>query len=119
MNPSSTDPFCDSCKKFKPVIEFMGHDAKNTPKRFQTCNYCRQRFSNKRKRSANTDDTFLANDLEIVELDCLSEIVVKFLESTQSGLHFHYGISIRDYNGSDKELANEIVKLIENADEYN
>ncbi|CAG8789422.1 3804_t:CDS:1, partial [Cetraspora pellucida] len=71
--------------------------------------------------SITTDDTLFNDELEIVELDFLSESVAKILENalSNSDFHFHYGINIRNYNGSNKDLASEIIEQIENVDEYN
>ncbi|CAG8671241.1 4673_t:CDS:1, partial [Dentiscutata heterogama] len=73
MDSSSTDPYCNGCKKFKPINEFIGNDKNNIPTKFLTCNCCRQKSSNKWKRSITTDDTLFNDELEIVELDFLSE----------------------------------------------
>ncbi|CAG8804622.1 37040_t:CDS:1 [Gigaspora margarita] len=121
MDSSLTDPYCNGCKKFKPINEFMGNDINNIPTKFLTCNCCRQKSFNKWKRSKTTDDTLFNDKLEIIELDFLSKSVVEILENTQSNsdFHFHCGINIRNYIGSNKDLASEIVEQIENIDEYN
>ncbi|CAG8848383.1 922_t:CDS:1, partial [Racocetra persica] len=99
----------------------MENNINNIPIEFLTCNGCRQNSSNKRKRSITTDDTLFNDELEIIELDFLSESVVEVLENAQSNsdFHFHCGINIRNYDGSNKDLASEIVEQIENADKYN
>ncbi|CAG8788159.1 23505_t:CDS:1, partial [Racocetra persica] len=97
------------------------NDKNNIPTKFLTCNCCHQKSSNKRKRSITTDDTLFNDELKIVELDFLSESVAEILENalSNSDFHFHCGINIRNYNGSNKDLASEIIKQIENVDEYN
>ncbi|CAG8698706.1 27998_t:CDS:2, partial [Racocetra persica] len=92
MEPSSTDPF-----------------------------FCCQKSSNKWKRSITTDNTLFNDALEIIELDFLSESVVEVLENSQSNsdFYFHCGINIRNYDGSNKNLASEIIEQIENVDKYN
>ncbi|CAG8844047.1 17876_t:CDS:1, partial [Racocetra persica] len=78
--------------------------------KFLTCNCCCQKSSNKQKRSMTTNDTLFNDELEIIELDFLSESVAEILENALSNLdfHFHCGINIRNYNGSNKDLESEI-----------
>ena len=108
--------YCSGCKTFKILSEFTNH-TKDIFKQLKTCNNCRQRFTNKRKRSV-TDDNQLNSEFEIVDLDLLSETIMKLLKNVQSELHFHCKINNSNDNNSSKDLANEIVELIEVADEY-
>ncbi|CAG8655004.1 13603_t:CDS:2 [Cetraspora pellucida] len=121
MDSSLTDPYCNGCKKFKPINEFIENDKNNIPTKFLICNCCCQKSSNKWKRSITTDDILFNDELEIVELDFLSESVAEILENTlsNSDFHFHCEINIRNYNSSNKDLASEIIEQIENVDEYN
>ena len=43
---------------------------------------------------------------------------MKLLKNVQSKLHFHCKINNSNDNNSSKDLANEIVELIEDTDEY-
>ena len=117
MEPSLTDAYCSGCKIFKLSSEFIDNEARGARK-FKTCNSCCQRFSNKRKKPVRTNDNLLDSELEIIDLDFLSESVIEILENVQSELHFHCGINISNYNNSNKDLVNEIVELIEDADKY-
>ena len=101
------DTYCNGCKTFKQLYEFIGYGAKCISKQFKTCNSCRQRF-NKHKRSI-TDDDLPDSELETIDLDILSETVI---------LHFHYEVDISNYDNSYKDAANKIVEFIEDADEY-
>ena len=90
-------------------------------KQYRTCTNCRQRFNNKRKRPAETNN-LPDDELEIIDLEFLSEIVINLLKNTEpsgSELHLHCGVNISDCNDSNKNLANEIIELIEDADGYN
>jgi hypothetical protein len=113
------DTYCNGCKTFKASSEFIGSEANGISKQLKTCNNCRQRFTIKRKKLEKTDDDLLDSELELVDLDHLSETITELLENVQSELHFHYEIDISNYNNSSKDIANEIVKLIEDADRYN
>ena len=133
----SSTLFCKSCKTLKASIDFMGFDAKETPKKFRSCRNCRQKFresneKRKRKEFAETDDD---NQIEIIDMDFLSEIVHENMLLSSSESHLHYKININSYvdlsltfpnedfeNTDDslfKDLANEIVELIEDVDKYN
>ena len=104
--------YCNGCKTFKASSEFNDN---NKAKEFKTCNDCCQRFSNKQK---ILDDNLHNSELEVVDLDFLSKTIMELLEYVHSELNFHYKINISNYNNSNKDLANEIVELIEDADEY-
>ena len=62
---------------------------------FKTCNSCHQRF-NKHKRFI-TEDDLPDSELEIIDLDILSETVIELLKNLHSELHFHYEINISNY----------------------
>ena len=82
------DTYCNGCKTFKALSEFMSHGAKDVPKQLKTCNDCHQRFAKKRK---------ITNDsrpivLEVVDIDFLGEVIMNLLEERSSNnqeLHLH------------------------------
>ena len=119
MEPFLTDTlYCSGCKTFKLSSAFTDNETRGASKKFKTCDSCHQRFSNKRKKPIRMDDNLLDSELEIIDLDFLSESVTGSLENVQSEFHFHREINISSYNNSSKDLINEIVELIEDANEY-
>ncbi|GBB99646.1 hypothetical protein RclHR1_35920001, partial [Rhizophagus clarus] len=128
METSLTNTYCHGCKTFKALSEFMGHGANSISKQLKTCNNCRQRFTQKRKRSAVINNQ--PNILEVIDIDFLSEVITNLLEDTSSNnqeLHLH--CQVNDVNDVSyhrnstneylsKELANKIIELIEDADGY-
>ncbi|PKK68904.1 hypothetical protein RhiirC2_781673 [Rhizophagus irregularis] len=76
METFLTNTYFHGCKTFIALSEFMGHGANDIFKQLKTCNNCRQRFTQKRKRSAieiieiNNNQP---NILEVIDIDFLSE----------------------------------------------
>src|SRR5688500_8276099 len=124
MESSST--YCHSCKTFKALSEFMGYGAGGIFKQLKTCNNCRQRFTQKRKRSVEINNN-QPNILEVIDIDFLSEVITNLLEDTTSNnqeLHLHCQVNDSSYKNLtnehlSKELANNIIEIIEDADGYN
>src|SRR5437016_5009611 len=120
MEPSLTNTYCYSCKTFKALSEFMGYGAGGISKQLKTCNNCRQRFTQKRKRSVEINN----NILEVIDIDFLSELITDLLENTSSNnqeLHLHCQVNDISYKNLtnehlSKELANKIIELVEDAD---
>ena len=125
MESSLTNTYRHGCKTFKASSEFMGYRASGISKQFKTCKNCRQRFTQKRKRSVETNNNQL-NILEVVDIDFLSEVITNLLEEISSNnqeLHLHCQVNDISYKNLtnehlSKELANKIIELIEDADGY-
>src|SRR5687767_14067696 len=97
---STLDIYCNGCKTFKASSEFMGYGASGISKQLKTCNNCRQRFAQKRKRSAIETNNNQPNSLEVIDIDFLSEIIINLLENTPSNnqeLHLHCQVNDVSY----------------------
>jgi hypothetical protein len=121
MNSSSS--YCNCCKITKISSEFLDKDKKGHPKQFRTCNNCRNRRRERPSVSNNNCDN--EESLEIIEIEVLCQNLRELLnncdlENTNlSGTHLHYELDVSNFDGSAKKIANEIVELIEDIDEYN
>ncbi|GES95944.1 hypothetical protein GLOIN_2v1778237 [Rhizophagus clarus] len=103
METSLTNTYCHGCKTFKALSEFMGHGANSISKQLKTCNNCRQRFTQKRKRSAVINNQ--PNILEVIDIDFLSEVITNLLEDTSSNnqeLHLH--CQVNDVNDMQMDI---------------
>ena len=80
MEPFLTDTlYCSGCKTFKLSSAFTDNETRGAFKKFKTCDSCRQRFSNRRKRPIRMDDNILDgefSELEIIDLDFLSKTII-------------------------------------------
>ncbi|CAG8745658.1 24027_t:CDS:2, partial [Racocetra persica] len=88
--------YCSGCKTFKPKLEFKSN--RDNISQFKTCSNCHRRLAN-----------------------YLDHILIELLEDAQeNGLEFNfcYEIIIDDHS-STKEIANNVVGLIEDIDKYN
>ncbi|CAG8733385.1 29183_t:CDS:1, partial [Racocetra persica] len=82
--------YCEGCKTSKLCLEFMGYNAKGNPKKFKTCNNCRQRsLKNSKKRSLESDNIQSNDWNEVIDIELLSEVVMTLLESMPQELHLN------------------------------
>jgi hypothetical protein len=89
------------------LLKYHRYGTNGVSKQLKTCNIYHQRFAQKWKRCAEINNC-LPDDLEIIDIDYLTEVVMNLLE---------------DISQNNQELylhcANNIVELIEDADRYN
>jgi len=118
---SSTNSYCNCCKIIKLASEFVDKDKNGHPKQFRTCNNCR----NKRRERLLVNSNICNNEecLETIEIETLCQNLRELLNNCDSEntslLAAHYRIDVSNFDDSAKKIANEIVELIEDIDEYN
>ncbi|CAG8836807.1 9707_t:CDS:1, partial [Cetraspora pellucida] len=132
-------PTCSGCGNIKLISEFERLDVKGKLKQFCTCNDCHTKLvecKNAKKRQLETeehDQEIEENQenvdyFEIIDLNDLSRHFLQ-LQSTYSAqpdnnldsatpFHFQCGIDISTFDKSSKEIAEELVELIEDIDEF-
>ncbi|CAG8839787.1 8462_t:CDS:1, partial [Cetraspora pellucida] len=110
--------YCGGCKTFKPISEFESN--RDNISQFQTCSNCRQKRAGKRKKCAEINKSH-KDQPEIIDIDYLDHILTELLEDAQeNGLEFCFCYEIIiDNHSSTKEIANDVVELIEDIDKYN
>jgi hypothetical protein len=121
---------CAGCRLTKPIGDFMGVTAKGTAKQFRTCSNCRNRTTEQhqrgKKRQLEAERGEESNGLEIIEPTSLSDHVAELLNAYgeniptggKASFNFQYQMGISAFNKSAKEVADELVEFVEDADEF-
>ena len=109
---------CSRCSQSKPANFFL---SKKGVLR-KVCSPCREQISNSKKRKFSNQ----SDDLLTLELDELKQIITDkictndncFYENNNYGLEVKCILSITNLGESNKEIANNIVKVIMKKDGY-
>ena len=118
---------CTSCRQPKLLCEFMGFGAKGTTKQYRTCNSCRTRNSQQKKNKRSYEKDENTDPLEVVEaagffvyIKQLLNIYTIQTKNDENILPFHLEckVDISALSDSAKEVADFLVKSIEDTDKF-
>lgn len=126
---------CTRCSGVKPISEFVRAGAKGTTKPTNTCSDCRNQaakyYQKTKKRQLEVEENEDQEDLDVLELidptnlsdhivQILNEHSEKFGNNIENAplVHFQCEIDLSMFDKSGKEVAEELVELIEDMDEY-
>lgn len=122
---TSTYIGCTGCDQNLPIGEFMGSKANGDPKQFRTCVNCRDKSKRSKKRQLDAeDDENDQEDAEIVEItdpvDICNHIMQLLNVHSESAapIQFQCNIDMSIFDKSEKEIAEELIELIEDVDEF-
>jgi hypothetical protein len=119
---SLTSFYCNCCKITKLASEFVDKDKNGHPKQFRTCNNCRNK---RRERLLVNNICDNEESLELIEIETLCQNLRELLNNCDSentnllAAQLRYRVDVSNFDDSAKKIANEIVELIEDIDEYN
>ena len=118
---------CTRCKKGRDLLLFQGDNNK----KYKQCKLCQDHgklYYKQTKNKENHDPDPINHDVEIYNLKEMS-IALKsliysigqneYIENLEHGIAFIQTVTIEDFDGSAKEIANKIKNIICESDGFN
>ncbi|CAG8436323.1 3850_t:CDS:2, partial [Scutellospora calospora] len=123
MNGTIDQNFCTRCKIYKGKLEFANSNS-------HICNMCKAQTKRYREnKKLLKDDNEVPNEIlepnnladyiyDLLELHTNSIIAENNKENNQLGIHYSCTVDISSYNESSKEIADNLINIVSDTDEY-